>query len=198
MLSPQQIDEHVAEIRDRVTVLPRGTVAPADVAAVAERFGVLRSQYRAAPTTMSSQLAALAELRRQFDTLLDACLEQVVDRYHQFSETIRRAEHERDFLRQYLIHKFAGGERVLRGRAAEVVVQAVTGRSVPAAGTDSRARLEALLQQTRQWLAVSQLSRSKLQHALEDAHFGERSRGEIDKLCPKTVTHRVISRLRGT
>jgi len=192
-MSPRQIAEHVDAIAGALARFSAGE--PFQLAEVAERFRVLRDQYRAEPKSLDAHVSRLSQLSGQFDALLNARLPDVVDRYHRVADQIRRAESEKQYLRDFLVRKAGPGRMTLAGTAAELTVRPCQSRVLPAAGTEPRARLEQLIQETGQWQQVSQLSRSKLQRALQDSVFGERQQA-IAQMCPVTTIHQITSRVR--
>jgi hypothetical protein len=192
-----ETERHVAHIAAALDELSTKGGDMARFGDVAERLGLLRLQYRAQPKALDGHLPQLRELSQRFDALLGSRLAQVVDRYHGVVQEIRRAEREREFWREYLIRKAPAGRRAsLNGTAAVVVIRSAESRLLPPAGTEPRTRLERLVRETGRWDEVSQLSRTKLQRALERGHFDAGHREAIGELCPLTVVRQVSSQTR--
>lgn len=195
-LSRQEIERHAAHI---ATALGEPTAGD-DLTRLADagrRLQLLRSQYRACPNSLNGYVPKLTELSQQFDTLLETRLPRIVDRFHEVSEQIRRAQYEKDFWREHLIAQCPTGRREsLHGADADVVVRSTESRLLPPAKTEHRAQLDRLVRESGHWTEVSQLSRSKLQQALAKALFGPAQRQAIEELCPLTVVHQVTSRPR--
>lgn len=68
--------------------------------------------------------------------------------------------------------------------------------ALPAAGSEDRARLEHVLHDSGHWPEVSQLARARLLRALNDRQFTPQQEQDIARLCPRTTTHQVVTRLR--
>lgn len=195
-LSIREIEQHIACITTQLNQLAAGDGDMQRFAEVGERFCLLRAAYQAQPATVEPHVARLAQLSRQFDGLLDIHLARVVDRYQEVNERIRAAEREKEFLREYFIRKAGQGHVSLAGQRAEVLVRSIPTRVLPPASTDARVQLDRLVLDSGHWQEVSQLSRAKLQHALDETRFGPQQQA-IAALCPVTVSHQVTSRLRG-
>lgn len=198
-LAPREIEQHVAYIGGSLGKLGASDGDVGRFAKVGERLQMLRSQYRAQPESLDGCVPRLRELSRQFDALLESRLAQIVDRFHEINEQIRRAQCEKEFWREYLIQQAPPGRReTLSGSTAEAVIRSSKSRLLPAAGTEPRAQLEGLVQETGRWGEVSQLSRSKLQRALDQAWLSPAQQRAIAELCPLEVVHQVSSRPRTT
>lgn len=165
--------------------------------AAAERFQSLRAQYAADPDALRPHVPQLAELRTRYEALLDADRPPAVDRYHELGEQIRRAEAEREYLRQFFIRRSRAGVRELTGTTAGVTVNARVGLAIPKAGTDARKRLDELLRASGRREEVSQLAASRSLRALQDRRFAPDAQSATERLCPRMTTHTVISRPRG-
>jgi hypothetical protein len=192
-----EIEEHVAFIAVAVNELALGGGDLERFGEVSERLQLLRALYKRQPEPLSSFITKLTELSRRFESLLDARMPEIVDRYHHVNEQLRRIEREKDYLREYLIRRAGPGPReTVPGVSAEVVVRSLPTRLLPPAGTVQRGKLERLLAQSGVWPEVSQLSRSKLQQALAKGRLSADDQRAIEELCPPTVVHQVTTRLR--
>ena len=192
-LSPQEIDQHVAHIVTTVGRLGAPGAELGRFVEVAERFRRLRNQYQVQPRSLDTHLPKLAQLRQQFDTLMETRLAEVVDRYHQVVEQIRRAETEKELLRDVLVRRASHDRVNLTGTHAEVTIRTVPARPLPPAGTDGRKQLEDLIRQSGLWPEVSYLSRARLQQALENDRFQPAQQQAISQLFPLTTIHQVSS-----
>jgi hypothetical protein len=74
----------------------------------------------------------------------------------------------------------------------------MSGITVPAAGSDIRAKLEEVLKASGRWPDVSQLARARLLRALDGKQFTPQQEQEITRLCPRTTAHQIIARLRAS
>lgn len=200
-LTPARIQQHVACVADSIERMgaPSADVTGLDeFADVGGRLDILRAQYRADPASMAEHVNKLAELSRRFDALLAARMPEVIDRFHAANEELRRVKNEKEFWREFLIRQAPAGPReTLRGATVDVVIKSSESRALPASGSESRLRLESVIQESGFWSDVSQLSKPKLQHALKENLFGGSQRQLIEELCPAMVTHTVTSHVRG-
>ncbi|MEW6249006.1 MAG: hypothetical protein AB1716_00020 [Planctomycetota bacterium] len=146
-LSPAEIQEHVHQLAAAVPRL-RTERDLTRCAEVAEHFGRLRTAYRSQPAAFAGVVPELTRLRRDCEQILDTRLVQAVDRFQEISETIRRAEAEREFLREFFIRKASQSRGQMTGTTAEVTVRSTPTREVPHAGSDRRVQLERLLQRS--------------------------------------------------
>jgi hypothetical protein len=195
-LSPRELEEQIAQLQ---SALGRLGTAGADLAAlaeVAERFGVLRRQYLSQRERLNGYVPRLTQLRERLDALLGAQVPRVVDHYHEIGERLRRAEAERDFLREFFIRRAGGAGLELAGERAEMTIKVQPGIAVPAAGSENRTKLERVLHESGHWAEVSQLARARLLRAMEAKRFTGPQEQEIARLCPRTLTHQVIARPR--
>jgi hypothetical protein len=198
-LSQREIEQLVTDIASGLGGLSAPNADFAGFAAVGERLRRLRAQYQTAPRSLDGHLPKLTQFSRQFDALLDARLVQVVDRFHQVNEQIRQAESEKEFLREFLIREAGAGKHIqFSGLRADVLIRSSHSRLLPPAETDARTQLERLIQEAGCWPDVSQLSRAKLQRALDEQRFNSVHQQAISQLCPVTVLHHVSSRARGS
>ena len=195
-LSARKLEEQIAGLQ---TALGRLGTAGADWGAlteIAERLAILRRQYVAHRERLGGYVPRLTLLRQQLDALLSTHLTRVVDHFHELGEQMRRAETEREFLREYFIRRAGDASLELAGVRAQVTVKATPGITMPASGSDTRAKLEDLLKASGRWPEVSQLARARLLRALDGRQFTPQQEQEIGRLCPRTISHQVITRLR--
>jgi hypothetical protein len=195
-LTPRALDDHIAGLQNALGRLGTAGNDLADLAEVAERFQLLRRQYVAHREQMDGYVPRLAQLRQRLEALLNAQVARVVDRFHELGEQIRQAEVEHEFLRSFFIRRAGNSGLELAGVRAQLTVKTQPNLSVPAAGTDERARLDRVLQDSGRWADVSQLARARLLKALNARQFTPQQEQDITRLCPRTTTHTVMSRLR--
>ncbi len=195
-LTPRELDEQIAGLQAALGRLGTAGADLSDLAEVAERFRLLRQQYLAHREQMDGHVPRLTQLRQRLEALLSAQVGRVVDRYHELGEQIRQAEVEHDFLRQFFIRRAGDAGLELPGLRAQVTVKTQRGLALPAAGTDERARLDRVLQESGRWGDVSQLARARLLRALNDKQFTPQQEQDITRLCPRTTTHTALSRPR--
>lgn len=156
---------------------------------VAERFRALRTLYAESPNALRGRVPELTDLRRQYDARLDANVADAVDRYHRLGAEIRRAEAEREFLRQFFVRKAGARPMEIPGKTAQVTIQARSSLSMPKAGSAERDRLDQTVRASGKWEEVSQLATAKLLRAMEQKHFTPAEADAIEKLCPRTLSH---------
>jgi len=182
------VEDQIAKLRES---LPRVSAPESDGlwADVAERFRSLRNQYLAEPETLRARVSELAELRRQYDAQLDADIPRAIERYHALGEEIRRAEAEREFLRQFFVRRAGTRPLELNSPRVQLSVQLRTGLAMPRSGTPDRVQLDKVVQATGKWQEVSQLAVARLLRALEQKRFTPAQADEIDRLCPRTTSH---------
>ena len=192
MLSSQNVDAHIQFISSALDDLAADDANLAAGVDIDERFKVLRNQYRELPDSLAGHMPRLSKLSKRFNELLTSRLARVVDRFHEVNGEIHRAEREKAFWRDFLI-RLAGEteQEYLDGAVARVRVRSLRSRTLPPAGADERNRLEDLIYVSGCWEQVSQLSRSKLEHALAENLFAKPQADEIDQLCPEAVRHQV-------
>jgi hypothetical protein len=194
MLSEHEIGEHISYLTAAVDRLSTDHADLDEYVAVAERFEILREQYRRQPGSLASCISRLSELRRRFDQLIRARMAEVVDRFHQINEQIRLAEREKACWRdQFIRISTQSGLRQVEGRLASVQVRSTLSRTLPQAGTPERQQLESLLRQSGCWEQVSQLSRPKLDRATKDNLLPNPQIAEVDRLCPVSRIYQVSS-----
>ncbi len=66
----------------------------------------------------------------------------------------------------------------------------------PSADSEERTRLARILLDSGRWVEVSQLARARLLRALDGQRFTPQKEQDITRLCPRTTTHQVVTRLR--
>lgn len=195
MLSRQEIADRIATIDESLNNLGADSrLAPCFE--VDQLFRNLREEYRRQPENMADWVPHLTELSRRFDEILSARLGQIVDRYHEISDRIRREETEKAAWREFLIRSAprARTDR-LTGQTACVRLKAHEGRQMPIAGSEDRLKLEDLIHASGCWEQVSQLSRTKLEKAIDAGQIPPTQATDIERLCPITVIHQVTSQL---
>ena len=192
MLSPREIDELVAFLGTATNRLDAADTDLSHCSEIALRFGALRQQYLRQPQSLVAHVDKLGQLRRRFDTWLAKRLPEVVDRFQQITEQIRAAEQERGYWREFLIRTAtASGTERLQGVGAAVAVRSIQSRTLPAASSQERQELEALIRESGQWSEVSRLSARKLAQALSQNRFGPPVAEQVERLCPSRVVHQV-------
>ena len=196
-LRPRELDDQIAGLQSALGRLGTAGTDLADMAEIAERFQLLRRQYVAHREQMDGYVPRLAQLRQRTEALLNAQVARVVDRFHELGEQIRRAEVEHDFLRTFFVRRAGSARLELAGVRAQITVKTQQNLSVPAAGTEERAKLDRVLQDSGRWADVSRLARARLLKALNARQFTPEQEQDIARLCPRTTTHTVVSRLRG-
>jgi len=195
MLSGKEIEAHVESITSRLAIIAQEETGLAGCMEIAEKFGVLREEYRRQPEAFAGQRERLAQLRKRFDEVLASRLDAVIDRFHEVAEAVRRAESEKAFWRDFLIRRSAQlRQEQLNGANAVVRVRTKESRLLPAVQSPERDRLEVLIRQSGQWDQVSQLARARLEKAMNDGLFSKGDTDAIGQLCPLTVVHQVTSR----
>ena len=195
-LNTRELDAQIDGLQAALGRLGTAGTDLADLAEVAESFQVLRRQYVAHRQQMDGYVPRLTQLRQRLEALLSAQVPRVVDRFHELGEQIRQAEVEHDFLREFFIKRAGSAPLELPRVRAQVTVKTQPGLAVPSAGTDERARLDRVLQDSGRWADVSQLARARLLRALDDKRFSPQQEQDIMRLCPRTTTHTVVSRSR--
>ena len=192
MLSSQNVDAHIQFISRALDDLAADDANLAVGVEIDERFRALRDQYRELPDSLARHMPRLSELSNRFNDLLASRLAQAVDRFNEVNGEIHRAEREKAFWREFLIRLADETRReYLDGAVARVRVRSLRSRMLPPTGADERHRLEDLIYASGCWEQVSQLSRSKLEHALAENVFAKPQADEIDQLCPEAVRHQV-------
>lgn len=163
-----------------------------------QRFAELRQLYRQRPQLLADRLGQLKALRRRRDELLRRRTAELVDRFFDLTQQIRRAEEEKEALRQLLI-SLAGpsGRADMAGQQAVVWVRPGKARKLPPAGSAARQQLTELLVASGRWADISQLSSGKLTAALQGELFTAEQRQAIEALLPAEARCSVVARPRG-
>jgi hypothetical protein len=195
MLSSQEIDRHIADIRSGLQQIAETADSLPLCCRIHQHLEALRQQYREYPTTLTARVQELALLHAQFEVHLAARMTVIVDHLHEINQAIRTAEDERQFWRDVLVqHARTSGCLQIEGAAAVVRVRALQARLMPPAHSNERTRLEELIRSAGVWDRVSQLSRPKLEKSLNERAFDAQTAEAIGQLCPPTVTYQVTSR----
>lgn len=189
--SPQVVAELIRELAAGVDEVGAKGADIRRCGEVGRKIQRLRVMYQMHPQALNGHLTRLSELSTRFERVLAERLAEVVDRYHAIGEQLRSVQEEKAYLREFLVRQAGTGGGQLRGARAEARVRAITGRTMPAAGTPARTQLEEVIRTAGVWEAVSQLSRARLQRALDEPSFGGAQHGVLLGLCPLKTTHQV-------
>ncbi len=192
MLSPREIVEIIEFLRTALWKLAESGSDVSAAVGIAERFDVLREEFRKQRDRFAADVDELASLSRRFQFILNERLSQVVDRFHRVNEEISRGEREKAFLRGTLI-RIAGesGQRQLMGTKAQVRVREISARQLPLPRSSERLQLEEVLRTAGAWDHVSQLSRPRLEQAIAGKRIPENLQPQLDALCPVKVSHQL-------
>ena len=198
MLSDQEVDASIQFIAAALKALAADEGDLSKCPDIAERFKVLRDQYRERPESLAQRVSQLSELRGRFDELLSRRLALIVDRFCEVDGRLRAAQQEKAFWRGFLIRQAdQTRQEFLNGTAGTVRVRSVRSRILPPAGGSDRVHLEELIRASGYWEKVSQLSRAKLERALAGNLFAGSEAEAIGQLCPATVRYQVTGHASG-
>ncbi len=199
VLSGQAIETHVARISAQLDELASDGSGLSPCVDIAERFELLREQYRSQPQTLEPHTRGLADLRQRFDELLVNLMPRAIDRLHDVNGQLRRLEMEKEFWRQVVIRRAVEtGQESLKGRNSFVLVRVVSGRTLPPRDSVQRKELEGIVDEARCRDQVSYLSGSRLHKFLSAGTLDAAYQQKIDQLCPLVTRHQVSSRLLDT
>jgi hypothetical protein len=195
MLPRQEIENRIASIGSSLDELDRDGTLEACFE-IDQLFRTLREEYRRHPEALTGLVPQLTGLSRRFDEILSVRVAQIVDRFHDINERIRRAEQEKTAWREFLIRsatrartdRLSGSTACIRLKSQEI-------RQMPASGSEDRRQLEDLIRSSGCWEQVSQLSRPKLEKAIDSGQIPQAQAGDIERLCPISVMHQVSSQL---
>ena len=196
ILSEQAIETHVARISDQLDELASDGSELSPCVDIADRFELLREQYRSQPRRLEPHTRRLADLRQRFDELLVNLMPRAIDRLHDVNGQLRRLQMEREFWRQVVIRRAVEtGQESLKGLNSFVLVRAVSGRTLPPGDSGPRKELEDILDGAGCRAQVSYLSASKLHKFMSAGMLEAVYQEKINKLCPVVTRHQVSSRL---
>ncbi len=199
MLSGEEIEAHIRFITEAIEALAGDDRDVTSCVEIDKRLQDLRDQYQECPDSLLHHVQRLSALRNRFQALLTQRVPLVVDRFHEVGRQIQLAEREKAFWRGVLIHQATESSREhLAGENATVRVQSRRSRTIPAAGTGERDRLEGLIRESGCWDQISYLSRAKLERALDQDKFSKTQAEAIAGLCPVTLNHQVSVRASGS
>ncbi len=190
-----QINQAISFITEVVDNLTEGKCDTQKCAQAGEVFETLREHYRRDALSFEKYTLKLTELRRRFDDLMAVHLTKVVDRYYEITKQIDCINKEKEFWRNFLIQQANGTQRSeYRGSQSVAIVRSLTSRIVPPAGSEQRRLLEDVVTETRLWPQVGQISRTRLQRALNKGLFTEKQISVVEQLCPVMVMHQISCR----
>lgn len=196
VLSGQAIETHVARISAQLDELASDGSELSPCVDIAERFELLREQYRSQPQTLELHTRGLADLRQRFDELLGDLMPRAIDRLHDVNGQLRRLEMEKEFWRQVVIRRAVEtGQEILKGRHSFVLIRAVPGCTLPPRDIGQRKELEDIVDEAGCRAQVSYLSASKLHKLMSASTLEAADQKKINELCPVVTRHQVSSRL---
>lgn len=195
VLSGQAIEEHIAHISAQLDQLASQGDELSPCVDIAERFELLREQYRSQPQTIEPHTRGLADLRQRFDELLVNLMPRAIDRLHDVNGQLRRLEMEKEFWRQVVIRRAVDTrQESLKGRNSFVLIRAVSGRTLPPRDSGQRKELEDTVDEAGCRAQVSYLSASRLHKFMCAGTLEAAYQKRLTKLCPIVTRHQVSSR----
>lgn len=194
-ITRQELERALANVEEGLSAFDGSSEQVGQLRRAVAGLQWLREQYRQDAAPFGPYMDRLMDLGRRVDARARSVCEMLTAAYIEAGKAVGAWRERRETCRNVLLELArADGTEGFVSQAGRIEVRRVRTVSLPAADSDARAELTALLTEAGQWPAVGQLNPAKLLKAIDDGAFTPDQADRVKALCPERTALRLTSR----